>query len=46
MFSAVVVDELEEVALDVDGPGSTEARTTLGPGAGVGFPVGCAISVR
>ena len=41
---AVAEDELAVVALDR--PGRTEARTTLGPGAGVGFPVGCSISVR
>ena len=44
MLGAVEEGELAAVALD--GPGRTEARTTLGPGAGVGFPVGCSISVR
>ena len=44
MFGAVAEDEVAVVALDR--LGRTEARTTFRPGAGVGFPVGCYISVR
>ena len=34
---------LKVVALD--GPGMTEARTTLRPGVGIGLPVACSISI-